>query len=75
MSDPYGTVVPTTTKGKKMAKMADTQVTDTVYLNDCVVCDARAAAEAAGKKGWSVSTAGQPLCRECYDFRLEEMGY
>ena len=42
-------------------------------VNDCVICDARERALAEGRKAWSVSTSGQPLCAECNAFRLEEM--
>jgi len=57
-----------------MAKMADTLTTDTVLVNDCIVCDMRVRMAAEGRKAWSVSTAGQPLCGECNYERMMEMG-
>ena len=58
-----------------MAKMADTLTIDTVLVNDCIVCDTRERMAAEGRKAWSVSTAGQPLCGECnYERMMEMMG-
>lgn len=56
-----------------MAKMADLMTTDTVLVNDCIVCDTRTRMEAEGRKAWSVSTAGKPLCGECNHERMLEM--
>lgn len=47
-----------------MAKIKDTLSTDTVLLNDCIICDCDAAAKREGRKAWSVSISGQPLCGE-----------
>jgi hypothetical protein len=45
-----------------MAKMKDTLCTDTVLVNDCIICDVEAQAIAQGLKAWSCSISGQPLC-------------
>ena len=56
----------------KMAKMADTLCTDAVLLNDCILCDAEAKAQREGRKAWSVSIGGQPLCSDCNYFIMME---
>ena len=45
-----------------MAKIAQTLCMDSVLLNDCIICDCEAAAKREGRKSWSVSISGQPLC-------------
>jgi hypothetical protein len=45
-----------------MAKMKDTLCVDTPLLNDCIICDCEATAQAEGRTSWSVSIHGQPLC-------------
>ena len=53
--------------------VSDPRASVSTMVNDCIVCDTAAKARAEGRKSWSVSTSGQPLCAECYAFRLEEM--
>ncbi len=40
--------------------------------NDCVICDASERAKAEGRKSFSVSTSGQPLCADCNYFVMTE---
>ena len=42
-------------------------------INDCIVCDTRERMRAEGRKAWSVSTSGQPLCADCNYERMMEM--
>ena len=53
--------------------VSDPRASVSTMINDCIVCDTAAKARAEGRKSWSVSTSGQPLCAECNAFRLEEM--
>ena len=53
--------------------LSDPRASVSTMVNDCIVCDTAAKARAEGRKSWSVSTTGQPLCAECNAFRLEEM--
>ena len=53
--------------------VSDPRASVSTMVNDCIVCDTAAKARAEGRKSWSVSTTGQPLCAECNAFRLEEM--
>ena len=55
-----------------MARMAETLCRDTVLLNDCILCDCEAAAKREGRKSWSVSISGQPLCGDHhYEIMME----
>ena len=55
-----------------MARMADLLTVDTVLLNDCILCDCEAAARREGRKAWSVSISGQPLCADHnYEIMME----
>jgi hypothetical protein len=56
-----------------MAKMANLMTTDSVLVNDCIVCDTAERMRAEGRTAWSVSTAGQPLCGECNYERMMEI--
>ena len=56
-----------------MARMADLLTTDIALVNDCIICDTRETARILGRKSWSVSTSGQPLCADHYSFYLEEI--
>lgn len=53
--------------------LSDPRASVSTMVNDCIVCDTAAKARAEGRKSWSVSTSGQPLCADCNAFRLEEM--
>ena len=53
--------------------LSDPRASVITMVNDCIVCDTAAKARAEGRKSWSVSTTGQPLCADCNAFRLEEM--
>jgi hypothetical protein len=53
--------------------LSDPRASVSTMVNDCIVCDTAAKARAEGRKSWSVSTTGQPLCADCNAFRLEEM--
>jgi hypothetical protein len=53
--------------------VSDPYASVSTMVNDCIVCDTAAKARAEGRKSWSVSTTGQPLCADCNAFRLEEM--
>jgi hypothetical protein len=53
--------------------LSDPRASVSSRVNDCIVCDTAAKARAEGRKSWSVSTTGQPLCADCNAFRLEEM--
>ena len=55
-----------------MAKMADLLTVDTVLFNDCIICDADVKAQQEGRKAWSVSISGQPLCADCNYFVMME---
>jgi hypothetical protein len=53
--------------------VSDPRASVSTMVNDCIVCDTAAKARAEGRKSWSVSTTGQPLCADCNAFRLQEM--
>lgn len=55
-----------------MAKIAQTLCTDTVLVNDCVICDAEVKAQQEGRKSFSISISGQPLCADCNYFVMME---
>jgi hypothetical protein len=57
-----------------MAKMKDTLCVDVPLLNDCIICDCEATAKAEGRKSWSVSISGQPLCGDHrWEIMMERM--
>lgn len=44
-------------------------------INDCIICDTDERMRAEGRKAWSVSIAGQPLCGDCnYFVMMERVG-
>ena len=54
--------------------MSDPRASVSTMVNDCIICDTAAKAEREGRKSWSVSTHGQPLCADCnYDRMMERM--
>lgn len=54
--------------------VSDPRASVSTMINDCVICDTRERALAAGLRAWSVSTAGQPLCADCnYERMMERM--
>jgi hypothetical protein len=55
-----------------MAKMKDTLCVDTPLFNDCIICDTDERMRAEGRKSWSVSISGQPLCGDCNYFIMME---
>jgi hypothetical protein len=55
------------------SSLSDPRGSVSTMVNDCIVCDTDAKARAEGRKAWSVSTSGQPLCADCNEFRLQGM--
>lgn len=56
-----------------MGLMSDPRASVSTMINDCIICDTAAKAEREGRKAWSVSISGQPLCADCNYNRLMEM--
>jgi hypothetical protein len=53
--------------------LSDPRASVSTMVNDCIVCDTRERMRAEGRKAWSVSTSGQPLCADCNYERMMEM--
>ena len=54
--------------------LSDPRASVSTMINDCIICDTAARMRAEGRKAWSVSTHGQPLCADCnYDLMMERM--
>ena len=58
---------------KVVESMSDPRGSVSTMVNDCIICDTREAARILGRKSWSVSTSGQPLCADCNYDRMMEM--
>ena len=54
--------------------LSDPHASVSTMVNDCIVCDTRERMRAEGRKAWSVSTSGQPLCADCNYERMMEIG-
>jgi hypothetical protein len=53
--------------------VSDPYASVSTMVNDCIVCDTRERMLVEGRKAWSVSTSGQPLCADCNYERMMEM--
>jgi hypothetical protein len=53
--------------------LSDPRASVSTMVNDCIVCDTRERMLVEGRKAWSVSTSGQPLCADCNYERMMEM--
>ena len=58
---------------KVVESMSDPRGSVSTMVNDCIICDTREQARILGRKSWSVSTSGQPLCADCNYDRMMEM--